>query len=460
MNDSHNLNWEQLVEFVPQVMEKRGVPGVVVGIQHEGETRAAGFGVTNADHPLPVTDETLFQIGSITKTFTATAMMRLVEMGKLDLDATVRTYVPGFKVVDETASSRATIRHLLTHTGGWFGDFFDDTGAGEKALPEYVAAMADLEQLSPLGTTWSYNNAGFSLVGYVIEMVTGKRYEAALAELVLEPLGLQQSFFDPGDVLTYRFAVGHIMGDGGAEVARPWPLPRSAYPAGGITCTVFDLLRYARFHLGDGAAEDGTRLLSPESMSLMQTTQAAVWKNETSGLSWFLKDVDGTRQVSHGGGTNGQVSQLTLIPEHDLAVAVFTNADQGGFVTADVTDWVMKHYLEMEVPRPEPMGASEGELAAYVGRYSNPFTDIELGMLGGKLVAQVVYKRGFPDEDTPPPPSPPPVSLDLCEDDRLLVLDGPFKDRTVDVLRNPDGSIGWMRFGGRVNMREEVNDEQ
>ena len=455
MKDSHNLNWDQLVEFVPQVMEKRGVPGVVLGVFHEGETRSAGFGVTNTDHPLPVTDETFFQTGSITKTFTATAIMRLVETGKLELDATVRTYVPSFKVGDETASSQATIRHLLTHTGGWFGDFFQDTGPGENALPRYVAEMAGLEQLAPLGETWSYNNAGFSLAGYGIEVVTGKRYEDALAELVLEPLGLENTFFDPGDVMTHRFAVGHDVGDSGAEVARPWPLPRSAYPAGGVICIVNDLLCYARFHLGDGAAEDGTRLLTPESMSLMQTTLAAVWKNETFGLPWFLKGVDGTALVYHGGGTTGQVSQLTLVPERGLAVAVFTNANQGGTVTTDVTDWVMKHYLEVEIPRPEPMGASEADLAPYVGRYSNPFTDIELGMLSGKLVAQVVFKRGFPDEDTPAPPAPPPASLDLCEEDRLLVLNGPSKDRTIDVLRNPDGSIGWLRFGGRINKRQE-----
>ena len=256
-------------------IEKRDVPGAVVGILHEGETRTAGFGVTNVDHPLPVTDETLFQIGSITKTFTATAMMRLVEMGKLELDATVRTYIPEFQVADETASSQATIRHLLTHMGGWFGDFFHDTGAGDDALSKYVADMADLEQLTPLGTLWSYNNAGFYLAGYVIEVVTGKSYEAALRELVLEPLDLQHAFLDPGDVMTHRFAVGHRVTDEGAQVARPWPLHRAAYSAGGITCSVHDLLEYARFHLGDGTAEDGTRLLKPESLSLMRTTHGA-----------------------------------------------------------------------------------------------------------------------------------------------------------------------------------------
>jgi len=455
MGTNHEHLWDQLLAFVSEVMEKRDVPGVVAGILHEGETRAGGFGVTNVDHPLPVTAETLFQVGSITKTFTTTTMMRLVEMGKLDLDAKVRTYAPEFKVADETVSAQVTIRHLLTHMAGWFGDYFHDTGTGDDAPARYVADMTDLEQVTPLDAAWSYNNAAFYLAGYIVEVVTGQPYEAALKELLLEPLDLEQIFFDPGDVMTYRFAVGHRIGDEGAEVARPWPLPRAAYPVGGITCSVYDLLHYAGFHMGDGILEDGTRLLTPESLSQMQSTQATIWKDETIGLSWFLNDVAGTLLVSHGGGTKGQVSQLTLVPERDFAVAVFTNADLGGFVTDDVVDWALKHYLAIENPKPEAIETAEESLVAYVGRYDNPFTGIDVGLLGGKLVAQVVQKRGFPTEDTPIPPAPPPMSIAVCGDDRLLVMDGPFKGGIVQIGREQDGSVGWVRMGGRICVRQE-----
>ena len=453
MSANHQTTFERLSEFVSKVMEKKDIPGVAVGVLHEGEVRAAGFGVTNVDHPLPVTDETLFQIGSITKTFTGTAMMRLVEMGKLDLDATVRTYLPDFRVADETASSQATIRHLLTHMGGWVGDFFHDTGAGDDALPKYMADMADLEQLAPLGTVWSYNNSGFYLAGYVIEVVTGQSYQAALKELLLDPLGLERVFFDPGDVMTHRFAVGHNVGEEGAQVARPWPLPRAAYAAGGITCRVRDLLRYARFHLGDGTIEDGTSVLKPESLAQMHAPQVTVWGDEAWGLTWSVAEVDGTRQLSHGGGTTGQVSLLALIPEHHFAMAVFTNANRGGEVTRDVHRWALKEYLGLEVPVPKPIEASEEELRAYTGRYSRPFADIELGILGGRLVGQLAYKAGFPAKDSPPPPPPPPMTLAPCEKDRLLALDGPFKDGTAEVIRQPDGSIGWLRLG-RIHRRE------
>jgi CubicO group peptidase (beta-lactamase class C family) len=451
---SHEAHWDRLKEFVAQVMEERGVPGVAVGVLHEGEIVADGFGVTNVDHPLPVTDETLFQIGSITKTFTGTAIMRLVEMDKLDLDAPVRTYLPEFKVVDEAASAQATIRHLLTHTVGWAGDYFDDTGAGDDALARYVVAMVGLEQLAPIGAFMSYNNAGFSLAGRIIEVASEKSYEAALKELVLEPLGLEHTYFDPGDVMTHRFVVGHFVSGGGAQVARPWPLPRSAYPAGGIACRVHDLLRYARFHLGDGMADDETRLLSSESMAQMRSPQVTVWGPEAWGLTWAIEEIEGTRQISHGGGTTGQVSLLALIPEHDFAIAIFTNADPGGFVTEDVRRFALKQYLGLEVPDPAPIEADEEELASYVGRYSRPFSEIELGMLCGRLVAQMVYTGSFPTQDVLPPPAPPPTSLALCEKDRLLVLDGPFKDAKMEILRKPDGSIGWLRSSGRVNVRQ------
>ncbi len=454
MTVSSEASWDRLRDVAARLAEQKKVPGVALGIVHQGETRVVGFGVTNVEHPLPVTDETLFQIGSITKTFVGTAIMRLVEAGKLDLDAPLRTYLPEFKVADEAASAGATLRHLLTHTAGWAGDFFHDTGAGDDALARYVADMADLPQLAPLGTVWSYNNAGFSLAGRVLEVVTGQTFEAALKELVLDPLGLERCFFDPGDVITHRVAVGHTAGDDGAEVARPWPLVRSAYPAGGIACSIRELLRYARFHLGDGALEGEARLLSPESMAQMQAKQVTVWRGEASGLPWWLEDVGDTYWRGHGGGTNGQVSHLALLPEHDFAVATLTNADHGGFVTQGVRGFALREYLGLRVSEPEAIESSEAELAQYAGRYVGFYSDIELGVLGGKLIGQVVYKRGFPSENVPPHPTPPPVSLARCEADRLLILDGPDKGDQADAIRRPDGSIGWLRFSGRLHIRD------
>ena len=142
-----------------------------------------------------------------------------------------------------------------------------------------------------------------------------------------------------------------------------------------------------------------------------------------------------------------------MVPERGFAVAVFTNAEAGGFVTEQVTKWILKEYLGLEKPDPKPIEASEQELAALVGRYVGDMSDVELGMLAGRLIAQIVYKAAFPSQYSPIQPPPPPATLALCEQDRLLVLDGEMKNETVDVIRRPDGTIGWLRIGGRIHRR-------
>jgi CubicO group peptidase (beta-lactamase class C family) len=452
MTGVHEQHWQALGKFVAQKQKETGVPGVAVGVLYQGEVAAQGFGVTNTDHPLPVTETTLFQIGSITKTLTGTVIIRLVEEGKLELDAPIRQYVGDFKVVDETASSQTTVRHLLTHMGGWEGDFFLDTGAGDDALAKYAAALAEQEQVAPLGTHWSYNNAGFSLLGYLVEQVTGKRFEEALHEWVLAPLKMEHAFLEPSDAMTHRFVVGHSVSSEGAKVLRPWPLTRASRPAGGLITHVHDLLRYARFHLGDATAAQQP-VISAASVELMRMPQAPVWGDESWGLSWALDTVSGVQTVGHGGGTLGQITLLRFVPERQFAVAVFTNASQGGVVTRTVTDWTLKSYLGLETPEPKPLEMPAEELAQFAGTYRAGLTEMELGVLAGRLVGQVVYKGGFPTKDTPPEPPPPPMWLAPIEPDRLMVMEGDFKDSKADAIRTPDGAIGWLRFGGRLHRR-------
>src|SRR5439155_16593380 len=125
-------------------------------------------------------------------------------------DAPVRRYVPEFRLRNAEAERKASIRHLLPHTGGWLGDYFEDSGRGDDALAKVVEKLGKIKQLTPLGEVWSYNNAGFYIAGRVIERVTKKPYEAALKELILDPLGLKQSYFFAEDVLTKRVVAGHV----------------------------------------------------------------------------------------------------------------------------------------------------------------------------------------------------------------------------------------------------------
>ena len=232
MNQQNLAKFHRISEQVESWREELGVPGATFGLSVDGALFTGGVGVTHCEHPLPVTDETLFQIGSITKTVTATAMMRLVEQGALNLRAPVWDYLPGFRVRDEDASARVTSWHLLTHRAGWTGDVFTDTGGGDNAAAKYVDGMADFEQLAPLGRHFSYNNAGFCVAGRIIEALTGASYEAAIQELIFEPLGMARSFFFPQQVMLHRFAVGH---QAGSRVLSPWAIPRGMNAAGGIT---------------------------------------------------------------------------------------------------------------------------------------------------------------------------------------------------------------------------------
>jgi CubicO group peptidase (beta-lactamase class C family) len=263
----------ELDDMVATRMAVLKIPGAAIGIIAGDREHAMGFGVTNVDHPLPVDTDTLFQIGSTTKTFTGTTVMRLVERGKLDLEAPVRTYLPDFRVADPRVSDGVRLRHLVTHTVGWQDPGFLETGDGDDALARFVASMVDLSQIAPLGEYFSYNNGAVCLAGRVIEAVTGQTYEAAVTELVLTPLGLTQSSFFPEEIMTEAFAVGHGAPpddpNGEPVVLAPWALPRSANPAGGLIASLSDELRYARFHLGDGTA-NGTRVLRAESLRRMQ----------------------------------------------------------------------------------------------------------------------------------------------------------------------------------------------
>ncbi|MBN1580001.1 MAG: serine hydrolase [Anaerolineae bacterium] len=200
--------------------------------------------------------------------------------------------------------------------------------------------------------------------------------------------------------------------------------------------------------MGNGTATGGdggerAQVLQPETMALMRAPQASRWKEkERIGLSWFVDDTDGVRQLWHSGSRLGQISILIVIPEHRFAIAVLTNANAGRAVIQDVRRWALEHYLELETPEPEPIEVSEKELAAYVGYYTRPLADIELCMLCGHLVGQMVYKHGYPSSASAPPMlPPPPMVLAASEEDRLLVMRGVRKGEQVEVIRKPDGTM-------------------
>jgi CubicO group peptidase (beta-lactamase class C family) len=195
-----------------------GIPGIAVGVWADGEVRRWAHGVANVETGQPVTSGTLFQIGSITKVFVATLVMRLVEEGKLALDAPLVEYLPDLVLADAEIRAGITVRHVLSHTGGLLGDYFPDQGWGDDALSRGVAGMAELPRVTALGGAWSYCNSGFYLAGLAIERVTGKPFETAMTELVFQPLGLERTTFWAHEAITRgrgRAPARGGQGDGG-----------------------------------------------------------------------------------------------------------------------------------------------------------------------------------------------------------------------------------------------------
>jgi CubicO group peptidase (beta-lactamase class C family) len=446
-----DARFAELDNFVAQRMTELNVPGVAVGVIAGDREHTATFGVTNIDHPLPVDEKTLFQVGSTTKTVTATALMRLVEQERLDLDGRVQTHLPEFRVGDPEVSANVRLRHLVTHTAGWLDGGVQETGDGDDALARFVAGMAGLPQIAPLGEYFSYNNAAVSLAGRVIEAVTGQTYEAAATEMVLRPLGMERAAFFPEEIMNEAFAVGHGFPPGDPEgnpvVLEPWGLPRSLNPAGGLVSSLEEQLRYARFHLGDGTV-NGARVLSSESMRRMQeplgpggTVPAMTVPFDAVGVIWQLWQRDGQRIVSHPGGTAGQLSVFSLIPEQEFAWTLLTNAQSGLQLGFEVTDRVLEGFLGLS---PEPLGAAPiagAPLAEFIGEYANPDGSQTIRIRAADdtlhLELSVPGQPGLESEMRP-----------VGED--LFVVTHLWVTALTDFVRDDTGKMAWVRFLGRL----------
>lgn len=436
------------------------VPGVAVGVVLDGEEHDAFHGVTSVEDPLPVDGGTLFQIGSTGKTYTATAILRLVEQGRIDLHAPVRTYVPELRLKDDQVAGEVTVLHLLNHTAGWDGDLFEETGEGDDALDRYVRRMASIEQVTPLGSTVSYNNTSFGLAGLVIEKVTGQPYEHVIRDLLLEPLGMHRSFFFAKEIMTYRFSNGHRRSkDGTVAVTRPWDSGRYGVSMGGLSSNVADQLAWARFHLGDGTAPDGTRILSEGLLRGMQDPTASCPGNalgDAVGISWLLRDVEGTRVVAHGGDMAGQYSIFEMVPERGFAITSLTNCGPNGSeFNEEIMRWAFEAYLGIEVKDPEPVRLEDEALAAYAGRYETIAMIHDVTVADGGLVLvdtirpEVLAQLGEEARDDPPEP----LGILPGEGDRYVVTHGPAKGMRGYFTRGHDGSIDGMHVGGRYATR-------
>src|SRR3954470_14387642 len=268
-----------IAEQLPALIEKYDVPGAAVGVLAGGEVIDDAAGLLHRGTGVEATSDSVFQIGSITKLWTSTLVMQLVDEGLVELDETVRTYLPEFRIGDEQAAAVITVRQLLNHTAGFEGDIFTDTGVGDDCVEKFLGVLTEVPQLFPPGDQFSYNNAGYCVLGRLVEVLREKTYDACLREHLFAPLGLTHAATSPYEAIMYRAAMGHIEmdPDTGLQPAPVWPLARSNSPAGAMLAMLpRDLVKFAEMHLNDGRAADGTQVLAPGTSGRMQAREVGL----------------------------------------------------------------------------------------------------------------------------------------------------------------------------------------
>jgi CubicO group peptidase (beta-lactamase class C family) len=442
--------FEALAALVTQKMEELGIPGVAFGVVKEGRMTLRGFGTTNADNPQPMTPETVFPIASISKTVTATAIMRLVEEGKLDLDAPLQRYIPEFAVQDPALSREVAIWHLLTHTPGWEGQLTPED-RGIVSLTHFAeTTMRGSPQIAPAGRVWAYNNAGFTVAGRVIEVASGQRIHEALRSLVFQPIGLTRAFSRTEEAVTHRFTAAHRTQNDALVVVRP--VSRSStVTAGGVWMSLESILKYAQFHLGDGRGAEGTPVLSRASLERMRTARVPkVGTDDEMGLGWHLRRVGGVLTASHGG-TLGHISLLTLVPERNMAYAILTNHSNGWRLIQDVDRAVLSqlegltldpahaigHRGVNETMPDAPILVTQPDPAPYLGTYRRPPLS---------ATNTVAVKDSQLMLDSSP--------IAFYGADRAVVTSGNSRGNPIEFVRDESGEVAWIRYIGRIAKKD------
>jgi len=386
-----------ITEQLPALLAEHKVPGAAIGVYSGGEVFDFASGVLSHATGVEATADSVFQVGSITKTWTATLVMQLADEGLLDLDATVVTYLPDFDLADSDAAKTMTVRQLLCHKAGFEGDIFTDTGNNDDCVEKYVATLRDDPQLFAPDEMFSYNNAGFCVLGRIIEVLRGKPFDQALREHLFAPLGLTHAATDASSAILYRAAVGHLPNpqdpDGQPVPAPMWSLVKSNAPAGAmLAMRPRDLLAFAAMHLSGGKAADGTQVLSEASATAMQEKQVTLpplgLMGTHWGLGWELFDFPTGFVFGHDGGTIGQSAFLRIVPGKNVAIALLTNGGNPVAVYFEVYRHLLKVLADIDLPAsPVPPANPERiDAAKYLGTYANSMGKTEITQdSGGRI---------------------------------------------------------------------------
>ncbi|HJP75896.1 MAG TPA: serine hydrolase domain-containing protein [Pseudonocardiaceae bacterium] len=376
----------RIQDRVAELLAEYGVPSAAIGVLHNGQISEFAVGVKNVLTREPATTDTVYQCGSMTKTWTAAAFLQLVDEGKVDLDEPVRDYLPGFKIATVTA------RHLLNHTNG-IEELYGDVGEGEDVYERMVENSADAPQVFPVGRTHGYSAAlGYAILARILEVRDGKRWDAIMRDRLFRPMGLRSTHTWHEDVEAERAATGHLIRslDEGPFVTPMDRLPREYGPGGNLTSTTGEVLTLAQMLLNGGVVPNGNRILSADAVHEMMYSRVPVPDPYLFGPEWALGlivcDWSGHTVYASDGSTIGQNSRLRLLPDSNTAIVMLTNGSPRDSFYRTVFNEILTELGTVTIPElPTPNPDLRLDPARYVGVYERPGTRFEVHAEAGKL---------------------------------------------------------------------------
>ena len=344
----------KLDDVLQEIVTRWGIPGLSVGIVDGGEIAyTRSFGVQNLKTQVPVTSESIFCLQSIAKCFVSSAVMKLMERGRIQLDAPLIQYLPYFKLDDERYP-QITIRQTMSHTSGLpdmdefeYNDLVSHPEIDDGAAERYVRGLSSMKLVHTPGEEFLYSNIGYNVLGDLISKISGQTFEEYMKVNVLSPIGMTDSTFLLADVDRQRVAVPHLRTP--EMIVNPtYPYHRGDAPASSLHSTVVDMCHWAIACLKRGIYQ-GQRILTPASYYMMWTPAVKRGNpplKEDMGLGWNLGHFDGVQTVSHGGGGFGWTSQLILLPEKERAAIILCNEESSAI--GRTSGAVLRTMLEQE----------------------------------------------------------------------------------------------------------------
>lgn len=330
--------------YIAEQLNHLDIPGLAVGIVQEGQiAHLGGFGAADSSGR-QVNPQTPFYIGSVTKSFTALAVMQLAEAGKIDLDAPVRFYLPWFELADKEASANMTVRNLLNQSSGISTKDGNSLWSSQQGLEETVRGFNTVQLAQPVGTTYQYSNLNFMIAGLIVEEVSGQSYADYVTRHIFEPLDMRHSYATRTAALADGLATEHYYMLGRVFELKG-PKPPANLPAGALIASAEDLSHYMIAQLNEGQFS-GQYVLSPEGIAEMHAPAIPRGADDSYyAMGWHVGSVDGVPTVWHSGDDGRSHAIIILRPETNSGVVLLANAS--GFEQRSQVDDIALNVLSM-----------------------------------------------------------------------------------------------------------------